>query len=155
MAYLRGGTVVDGPLYVEGDVKVKRVVIRDGEGYFPYVVDGSGNNPDVLVKFNGTSGDLADSNIKQEYINNSNNKDVKITLTSGNNNIVDSTSNFIIDLNNNNQLLIDVDPVKVKVQTGSFKAYDSSNTEVSNPTAGGVVDGNADNADRVIRWAFA
>ena len=133
MAYLRGGTVVDGPLYVEGDIKVKRVVVRDGSGYFPYVVGGDGNDPDVIVKFQGSAGDLANSNLKQTY--DENNGTVNIGLF---------PSNI-----SNNKLLINVDPSRLLVPLGTFSivAKDSDETTVSDYTT--------TNADLVDSWNFS
>lgn len=64
MAYLRGTTVVDGSLYVEGELNVKSV--RSGDNsIFPYIPEGYGKQGH-LVKFSGVpDGEQVDSYLKE------------------------------------------------------------------------------------------
>ena len=78
MAYLRGTSVVDGNLYVEGELNVKSV--RGGDGsIFPYVPQGYGKE-NHIVKFSGIAeGEQIDSYLVESV---GDNNDITIELKS-------------------------------------------------------------------------
>lgn len=90
MAYLRGTTVVDGSLYVEGELNVKSVRGADGT-IIPYIAEGSGTG-NHLVKFSpkaGADGEQIDSYLIEEVRTETNDNvsktgiDIKVANTEG------------------------------------------------------------------------
>lgn len=63
MAYLKGGSYVDGDLYVEGALKVNKVV-NSVNDYFPYLSITSGSKQDYLVVFGDNTGGIRFSPVK-------------------------------------------------------------------------------------------
>ena len=63
MAYLKGGSVVDGNLYVEGGLVVRNIATSAG-GQLPTLDEGDANS-DYLVKFINNNGALKYSSLKE------------------------------------------------------------------------------------------
>lgn len=63
MAYLKGGSVVDGNLYVEGGLVVRNIATSAG-GQLP-TLDVDDANSDRLVKFKNNNGALVYSSLKE------------------------------------------------------------------------------------------
>ncbi len=62
MAYLKGGTVVDGNIYVEGGLRVKQIIDSSGRN-LPHLAGDDSSVPDRLVRFSDTTGGIDKSNI--------------------------------------------------------------------------------------------
>lgn len=63
MAYLKGGSVVDGNLYVEGGLVVRNIATSAG-GQLPTLDEGNANS-DYIVKFINNNGALKYSSLKE------------------------------------------------------------------------------------------
>lgn len=68
MAYLRGGTVVDGNLYVEGSLRIKSAEDIEGN-QFTYIGEDDGSEGRLPV-FGRNTAQLLDSNIEQREVDN-------------------------------------------------------------------------------------
>ena len=86
MAYLKGGSVVDGNLYVEGGLVVRNIATSAG-GQLPTLDEGDAKS-DYLVKFINNNGALRYSSLKE------NSTGGKLTLST-----VDSIFNFKVNSN--------------------------------------------------------
>ena len=64
MAYLKGGSVVDGNLYIEGGLVVRNIATSTG-GQLPTLDEGDAQS-DYLVKFTNNNGALKYSSIKED-----------------------------------------------------------------------------------------
>lgn len=64
MAYLKGGSVVDGNLYVEGDLKVKAVENQDGSEYL--VIDKGDSLINSYAKIKNTKGQVTSSALLEQ-----------------------------------------------------------------------------------------
>ena len=86
MAYLKGGSVVDGNLYVEGGLVVRNIATSAG-GQLPTLEEGDAKS-DYLVKFINNNGALRHSSLKENSIGG------ELTLST-----VDSIFNFKVNSN--------------------------------------------------------
>lgn len=86
MAYLKGGSVVDGNLYVEGGLVVRNIATSAG-GQLPTLDEGDAKS-DYLVKFINNNGALRYSSLKE------NSTGGELTLST-----VDSIFNFKVNSN--------------------------------------------------------
>ena len=66
MAYLKGGTVVDGNLYIEGGLRVKQIVDSSGKS-MPHLEDESSSVPNRVVKFTDTNAAIRYTLIEESY----------------------------------------------------------------------------------------
>lgn len=77
MAYLKGGTVVDGNLYVEGGLRVK--VVTDSSGKpLPHLADSYSSNPLRLIKFTDENGSISYSLFSENFTDDTELVQVKI-----------------------------------------------------------------------------
>lgn len=108
MAYLKGGSVVDGNLYVEGGLVVRNIATSAG-GQLPTLDEGDAQS-DYLVKFINNNGALRYSSLKE------NSTGGKLTLST-----VDSIFNFKVN-DNTDALTIkrnDSNTIEVSLKTSS------------------------------------
>lgn len=66
MAYLKGGTVVDGNLYVEGGLRVKQIIDSSGKK-MPHLQDDTSSVGGRIVKFTDANAAIRYSLIEEEY----------------------------------------------------------------------------------------
>lgn len=108
MAYLKGGSVVDGNLYVEGGLVVRNIATSAG-GQLPTLDEGDAKS-DYLVKFINNNGALRYSSLKE------NSTGGELTLST-----VDSIFNFKVN-SNTDALTIkrnDSNTIEVSLKTSS------------------------------------
>ena len=108
MAYLKGGSVVDGNLYVEGGLVVRNIATSAG-GQLPTLDEGDAQS-DYLVKFINNNGALRYSSLKE------NSTGGELTLST-----VDSIFNFKVN-DNTDALTIkrnDSNTIEVSLKTSS------------------------------------
>ena len=108
MAYLKGGSVVDGNLYVEGGLVVRNIATSAG-GQLPTLDEGDAKS-DYLVKFINNNGALRYSSLKE------NSTGGELTLST-----VDSIFNFKVN-DNTDALTIkrnDSNTIEVSLKTSS------------------------------------
>jgi len=92
MAYLKGGTVVDGNLYVEGALKVKN--LQSADGSIVALVSRWSGAQNYLSKFDLATGALQNTNLKEEVNSGAVTYTVTDGFTNGNPNL-DSGNNVI------------------------------------------------------------
>ena len=63
MAYLKGGTYVDGDFYVEGTLRVNRIANLAND-YFPYLSEAGSSKTHYIVWFSSNDGGIEYSPIK-------------------------------------------------------------------------------------------
>lgn len=120
MAYLKGNTVVDGALYVEGDIIYNNIRPDENGATITYKKDQQGIVEGRHLRgADSNTGGLIDSSIIETKPNNSNDVEVKFTWD---NSVNQSPVNKITIKNS-----ID----KLYVEDAALKAMNNSSTEVS------------------------
>lgn len=132
MAYLKGGSVVDGNLYVEGGLVVRNIATSAG-GQLPTLDEGDAKS-DYLVKFINNNGALRYSSLKE------NSTGGELTLST-----VDSIFNFKVN-DNTDALTIEKsasNTIEVSLKTssnyitvGDSTIYDEKGASISD----GIID---------------
>ena len=127
MAYLKGGSVVDGNLYVEGGLVVRNIATSAG-GQLPTLDEGDAQS-DYLVKFINNNGALRYSSLKENSIGG------KLTLST-----VDSIFNFkvnndtdalTIKRNNSNIIEVSLKTSSNYITVGDSTIYDENKAPIS------------------------
>lgn len=118
MAYLKGGSYVDGDFYVEGALKVNKIV-NSVNDYFPYLSVASGSKKDYLVVFGDNSGGIRFSPVK---VTGGNNSAVAISLSTDNGvnsveQLVATTSSWVIK---------NINPKNIEIDTSASVKLDYS-----------------------------
>ena len=67
MAYLKGGTVVDGNLYIEGGLRVKQIVDASGKK-MPHLHDEGSSMGDRIVKFTDSNAAIKYSLLEEIFV---------------------------------------------------------------------------------------
>lgn len=122
MAYIKGGSVVDGNLYIEGGLVVRNIMSSSGGGKIPTVEDECAR-ADYLIKFVNENGAIKYSTL-QEHIadtttlsTDANSFKFKLSGKSNENAIV-FTTEF---KNNKTSLDINSEPLNISVNTPNTK----------------------------------
>ena len=127
MAYLKGGSVVDGNLYVEGGLVVRNIATSAG-GQLPTLDEGDAKS-DYLVKFINNNGALRYSSLKE------NSTGGELTLST-----VDSIFNFkvnndtdalTIKRNNPNIIEVSLNTSSNYITVGDSTIYDEKGASIS------------------------
>ena len=123
MAYIKGGSVVDGNLYVEGGLVVRNITTSSGAGgQIPTIDDGCAN-ADYLIKFVNENGAIKYSTLKEHIADtttlstDANSFKFKLSGKSNENAIV-FTTKFE---NNKTSLDINSEPLNISVNIPSTK----------------------------------
>ena len=123
MAYIKGGSVVDGNLYVEGGLVVRNITTSSGAGgQIPTIDDGCAN-ADYLIKFVNENGAIKYSTLKEHIADtttlstDANSFKFKLSGKSNENAIV-FTTEF---KNNKTSLDINSEPTNISVNIPSTK----------------------------------
>jgi len=118
MAYLKGGSYVDGDFCVEGALKVNRIV-NSLNDYFPYLSVASGSRQDYLVIFGDNTGGIRFSPIK---ITGGNNQPVTVNLS------VDGGVSSVEHLTatTNSWLIKNINPKDIEINTPAVVKLDYS-----------------------------
>lgn len=118
MAYLKGGSYVDGDFYVEGALKVNRLV-NSVNDYFPYLSTASGSKQDYLVVFGDNTGGIRFSPIK---VTEGNNNSVTLSLSTNNG----SSSTDQIVATTNSWFIKNINPKNIEIDTVASVTLDYS-----------------------------
>ena len=127
MAYLKGGSVVDGNLYVEGGLVVRNIATSAG-GQLPTLDEGDAKS-DYLVKFINNNGALRYSSLKE------NSTGGELTLST-----VDSIFNFkvnndtdalTIKRNDSNIIEVSLNTSSNYITVGDSTIYDEKGASIS------------------------
>lgn len=136
MAYLKGGSVVDGNLYVEGGLVVRNIATSAG-GQLPTLDEGDAKS-DYLVKFINNNGALRYSSLKE------NSTGGELTLST-----VDSIFNFkvnndtdalTIKRNNSNIIEVSLNTSSNYITVGDSTIYDEKGTEITKSFINGITE---------------
>lgn len=127
MAYLKGGSVVDGNLYIEGGLVVRNISTSTG-GQLPTLDEGDAQS-DYLVKFINNNGALKYSSIKEDITG-----DTISTDRSTFNFNVDSNSNALtIEKNTDNSIKFTLNTSSKDISVNeTTPIYDSKGNQIDN-----------------------
>ena len=127
MAYLKGGSVVDGNLYVEGGLVVRNIATSAG-GQLPTLDEGDAQS-DYLVKFINNNGALRYSSLKENSIGG------KLTLSTVdsifNFKVNDNTDAITIKRNNSNIIEVSLNTSSNYITVGDSTIYDENKAPIS------------------------
>ena len=127
MAYLKGGSVVDGNLYVEGGLVVRNIATSAG-GQLPTLDEGDAQS-DYLVKFINNNGALRYSSLKE------NSTRGKLTLSTVdsifNFKVNDNTDALTIKRNNSNIIEVSLNTSSNYITVGDSTIYDENKAPIS------------------------
>ena len=127
MAYLKGGSVVDGNLYVEGGLVVRNIATSAG-GQLPTLDEGDAQS-DYLVKFINNNGALRYSSLKE------NSTGGKLTLSTVdsifNFKVNDNTDALTIKRNNSNIIEVSLNTSSNYITVGDSTIYDENKAPMS------------------------
>ena len=125
MAYLKGGSVVDGNLYVEGGLVVRNIATSAG-GQLPTLDEGDAQS-DYLVKFINNNGALRYSSLKENSTG-----DTLCTVSSTFNFKVNSNTDALtIKRNNSNIIEVSLNTSSNYITVGDSTIYDENKTLIS------------------------
>ena len=127
MAYLKGGSVVDGNLYVEGGLVVRNIATNAG-GQLPTLDEGDAQS-DYLVKFINNNGALRYSSLKE------NSTGGKLTLSTVdsifNFKVNDNTDALTIKRNNSNIIEVSLNTSSNYITVKDSTIYDENKAPIS------------------------
>ena len=127
MAYLKGGSVVDGNLYVEGGLVVRNIATSAG-GQLPTLDEGDAQS-DYLVKFINNNGALRYSSLKE------NSTGGKLTLSTVsstfNFKVNDNTDALTIKRNNSNIIEVSLNTSSNYITVEESTIYDENKAPIS------------------------
>lgn len=115
MAYLKGGSYVDGDFYVEGSLKVNRL-INSVNDYFPYLSVASGSKQDYLVIFGDNTGGIKFSPIK--VTNTGSNVTISLSTDNG------VSENIHLLATTNTWTIQNIEPKNIQVEANSAVRLD-------------------------------
>ena len=125
MAYLKGGSVVDGNLYVEGGLVVRNIATSAG-GQLPTLDEGDAQS-DYLVKFINNNGALRYSSLKE----NSTGDTLSTVSSTFNFKVNDNTDALTIKRNNSNIIEVSLNTSSNYITVGDSTIYDEKGTEIT------------------------
>ena len=125
MAYLKGGSVVDGNLYVEGGLVVRNIATSAG-GQLPTLDEGDAQS-DYLVKFINNNGALRYSSLKENLTG-----DTLSTVSSTFNfKVNDNTDALTIKRNDSNTIEVSLKTSSNYITVGDSTIYDENKAPIS------------------------
>lgn len=125
MAYLKGGSVVDGNLYVEGGLVVRNIATSAG-GQLPTLNEGDAKS-DYLVKFINNNGALRYSSLKENTTG-----DTLSTVSSTFNFKVNSNTDALtIKRNNSNIIEVSLNTSSNYITVEESTIYDENKAPIS------------------------
>ena len=125
MAYLKGGSVVDGNLYVEGGLVVRNIATSAG-GQLPTLDEGDAQS-DYLVKFINNNGALRYSSLKE----NSTGDTLSTVSSTFNFKVNDNTDAITIKRNNSNIIEVSLNTSSNYITVGDSTIYDENKAPIS------------------------
>lgn len=125
MAYLKGGSVVDGNLYVEGGLVVRNIATSAG-GQLPTLDEGDAQS-DYLVKFINNNGALRYSSLKE----NSTGDTLSTVSSTFNFKVNDNTDALTIKRNNSNIIEVSLNTSSNYITVGDSTIYDENKAPIS------------------------
>ena len=134
MAYLKGGSVVDGNLYVEGGLVVRNIATSAG-GQLPTLDEGDAQS-DYLVKFINNNGALRYSSLKE----NSTGDTLSTVSSTFNFKVNDNTDALTIKRNNSNIIEVSLNTSSNYITVGDSTIYDEKGTEITKSFINGITE---------------
>ena len=125
MAYLKGGSVVDGNLYVEGGLVVRNIATSAG-GQLPTLDEGDAKS-DYLVKFINNNGALRYSSLKE----NSTGDTLSTVSSTFNFKVNDNTDALTIKRNNSNIIEVSLNTSSNYITVKDSTIYDENKAPIS------------------------
>lgn len=125
MAYLKGGSVVDGNLYVEGGLVVRNIATSAG-GQLPTLDEGDAQS-DYLVKFINNNGALRYSSLKE----NSTGDTLSTVSSTFNFKVNDNTDALTIKRNNSNIIEVSLNTSSNYITVKDSTIYNEKGTEIT------------------------
>ena len=125
MAYLKGGSVVDGNLYVEAGLVVRNIATSAG-GQLPTLDEGDAQS-DYLVKFINNNGALRYSSLKE----NSTGDTLSTVSSTFNFKVNDNTDALTIKRNNSNIIEVSLNTSSNYITVGDSTIYDENKAPIS------------------------
>ena len=125
MAYLKGGSVVDGNLYVEGGLVVRNIATSAG-GQLPTLDEGDAQS-DYRVKFINNNGALRYSSLKE----NSTGDTLSTVSSTFNFKVNDNTDALTIKRNNSNIIEVSLNTSSNYITVEESTIYDENKTLIS------------------------
>ena len=125
MAYLKGGSVVDGNLYVEGGLVVRNIATSAG-GQLPTLDEGDAQS-DYLVKFINNNGALRYSSLKE----NSTGDTLSTVSSTFNFKVNNDTDALTIKRNNSNIIEVFLNTSSNYITVGDSTIYDENKAPIS------------------------
>ena len=125
MAYLKGGSVVDGNLYVEGGLVVRNIATSAG-GQLPTLDEGDAQS-DYLVKFINNNGALRYSSLKE----NSTGDTLSTVSSTFNFKVNSNTDALTIKRNNSNIIEVSLNTSSNYITVEESPIYDENKTLIS------------------------
>ena len=125
MAYLKGGSVVDGNLYVEGGLVVRNIATSAG-GQLPTLDEGDAQS-DYLVKFINNNGALRYSSLRE----NSTGDTLSTVSSTFNFKVNNDTDALTIKRNNSNIIEVSLKTSSNYITVGDSTIYDENKAPIS------------------------
>ena len=127
MAYLKGGSVVDGNLYIEGGLVVRNIATSAG-GQLPTLDEGAAKS-DYLVKFINNNGALRYSSLKE----NSTGGELTLSTVDSifNFKVNDNTDAITIKRNNSNIIEVSLNTSSNYITVKDSTIYDENKAPIS------------------------
>ena len=134
MAYLKGGSVVDGNLYVEGGLVVRNIATSAG-GQLPTLDEGDAQS-DYLVKFINNNGALRYSSLKE----NSTGDTLSTVSSTFNFKVNDNTDALTIKRNNSNIIEVSLNTSSNYITVKDSTIYNEKGTEITKNFINGITE---------------
>lgn len=134
MAYLKGGSVVDGNLYVEGGLVVRNIATSAG-GQLPTLDEGDAQS-DYLVKFINNNGALRYSSLKE----NSTGDTLSTVSSTFNFKVNDNTDALTIKRNDSNTIEVSLNTSSNYITVKDSTIYDEKGTEITESFINGITE---------------
>lgn len=134
MAYLKGGSVVDGNLYVEGGLVVRNIATSAG-GQLPTLDEGDAQS-DYLVKFINNNGALRYSSLKE----NSTGDTLSTVSSTFNFKVNSNTDALTIKRNNSNIIEVSLNTSSNYITVKDSTIYDEKGTEITESFINGITE---------------
>ena len=134
MAYLKGGSVVDGNLYVEGGLVVRNIATSAG-GQLPTLDEGDAQS-DYLVKFINNNGALRYSSLKE----NSTGDTLSTVSSTFNFKVNSNTDALTIKRNNSNIIEVSLNTSSNYITVKDSTIYNEKGTEITKSFINGITE---------------